>query len=298
MAKTLPQAPSAIPPGTAQNTAQPSSTRQRTRIRPSRGWRALDLREVWRYRELVFILAWRDVQVRYKQTVLGVAWALLQPFVAMVIFTVFFGHLIGVSSDGVPYPLFAYAGLLPWTYFANAATNSSESLVANANLISKVYFPRLVIPLAGVGSGLVDLAIGFGLFILLLVAFGVSPTPRLVLLPLLVVVVILAALSVGIWLSALNVQYRDVRYAIPFLIQVWMFATPVVYPASIVPAEFRPLYGLNPIAGVVEGFRWALLGSTDLDVRLLGVSLGIILVMLVSGLFYFRRMERNFADVV
>jgi lipopolysaccharide transport system permease protein len=287
-------APNGVPP------ASPTALRPRSwrRIQPSRGWRALDLREVWRYRELAYILARRDVQVRYKQTVLGIAWALLQPLVAMAIFTVFFGNLVGVPSDGFPYPLFAYAGLLPWTYFANATSNSSESLVANTNLISKVYFPRLIIPLAGVGSGLVDLAIGFALFVVLLAVYGVHATLNLALIPLLVVLVVLAALSVGVWLSALDVQYRDVRYAIPFLIQAWLYATPVVYPASIVPAQFRAIYGLNPMAGVIEGFRWALLGSTELDVPLLCVSLAVIVGLLVSGLFYFKRMERNFADVI
>lgn len=272
--------------------------RPHLRIQPSHGWRALDLHEVWRYRDLVYLLAWRDVQVRYKQTALGVVWALLQPLVAMAIFTLFFGILIRVPSDGVPYPLFAYAGLLPWTYFANAAANSSESLVANANLISKVYFPRLVIPLAGVGSGLVDLGVGFGVLVVLLLFFGVVPTLGLLALPALVALAVLTALSVGIWLSALDVQYRDVRYAIPFLIQVWMFATPVVYPASIVPEQYRALYGLNPMVGVVEGFRWALLGRAEPPGQILAVSVCAVLAILISGLFYFRRMERSFADVI
>ncbi|MBI4494134.1 MAG: ABC transporter permease [Chloroflexi bacterium] len=269
-----------------------------TVIEPTHGWRALDVAELWRYRELIYFLAWRDVKVRYKQTALGVAWALLQPLLAMAIFTVFFGGLARMPSDGLPYALFAYTGLLPWTYFANATTNASGSLVANSNLISKVYFPRLVIPLAGVAGGLVDLAIGFGMLVVLLVLFGVAPSANVVFLPLLVGLAVLSALSVGIWLSALDVQYRDVRYAIPFLIQVWLFATPVVYPASLVPEAYRPLYGLNPMAGVVEGFRWALLGHTAGPGPLLGVAVAVVLVLLVSGLFYFRRMERGFADVI
>lgn len=277
-------------------TARPQ--RAHLRIQPSHGWRALDLRELWRYRDLVYFLAWRDVKVRYKQTALGVAWALLQPLVAMGIFTLFFGVLIKVPSDGLPYALFAYTGLLPWTYFANAASNASGSLVANTNLVSKVYFPRLAIPLSSVLAGLIDLAVGLGLFLLLLVAFGVTPTPNLVWVPAFVALTMLTALSVGVWLSALDVEYRDVRYAIPFLIQVWMFATPVVYPASVVPEQYRALYGLNPMAGVVEGFRWALLGQRDAPGPLLAVSVGVMVLTLVSGLFYFRRMERTFADVI
>ena len=269
-----------------------------TRIRPSHGWRALDLAELWRYRELAVLLAWRDVQVRYKQTALGVAWALIQPLLAMGIFALFFGNLIQVPSDGVPYALFAFVGLLPWTYFANATTNASSSLVANTNLISKVYFPRLVIPLAGVGSALVDLAIGFLVLLVLLIAFGVVPTINLLFIPLLIVLAVLTALGVSIWLSALDVQYRDVRYAIPFLIQVWLFATPVVYPASVIPEQYRAFYGLNPMSGVVEGFRWALLGRTPPPGPLLLVSAVMVLLILVTGLFYFRRMERTFADVI
>ena len=272
--------------------------RQFIRLEPSSGWRALDLRELWRFRDLVYFLAWRDVKVRYKQTALGVIWAVLQPLAAMAIFTVFLGGLVHVPSDGLPYPLFAFAGLLPWTFFANATTSASSSLVGNTNLVSKVYFPRLAIPVAAVLAGLVDLAIGLVLLVALLVVFGVTPGPALLALPLFVVLNVLAALAVSIWLSALDVQYRDVRYAIPFLIQVWLFATPVVYPASVVPEQYRALYGLNPMAGVVEGFRWALLGRTDIPFSLVGVSVIVIATVFVSGLFYFRRMERSFADVI
>jgi lipopolysaccharide transport system permease protein len=266
-------------------------------VEPSRGWRAFDLRELWRYRELVYFLAWRDVKVRYKQAALGIAWALLQPILAMAIFSIL-GSLANLSSEGVPYPLFAYTGLLPWLYFANATTNASGSLVANANLISKVYFPRLVIPLAGVLAGLVDLGIGLVLLLLLLVPFGITPGPGLLLIPFLVLLAMLTALSVSIWLSALDVQYRDVRYAVPFLIQVWMFATPVLYSPELIPEKYRTLLGLNPMTGVVEGFRWAILGTAASPGPLLIVSIAVTVVVLISGLFYFYRMERSFADIV
>ncbi len=269
-----------------------------TVIEGTRGWRALDLRELWRYRELIYFLAWRDVKVRYKQTALGVAWVVLQPLIAVAIFTFVFGNLARIPSDGASYALFAYAGLVPWTYFATATASASGSLVANTNLVSKVYFPRLVIPLAGVAAGFVDLAINLVLLLVLLLVSGVSLTPAVLFVPLLVAVTVLTALSVSIWLSALDVQYRDVRYAIPFVIQVWMFATPVVYPASLLPERWRVLAGLNPMAGVVEGFRWALLGKTEPPGPVMAVSLGVVLVVLVTGLFYFRRMERTFADVV
>jgi lipopolysaccharide transport system permease protein len=277
-----------------------SQSRRRTvlRIRPSSGWRALDLRELWQYRDLIYFLAWRDVKVRYKQTALGVAWAILQPLAAMAVFAIFLGGLVHVPSDGLPYPLFAYVGLLPWTYFANAATGASSSLVANTSLVSKVYFPRLAIPIAAVLAGLVDFGIGFVLTFGLLLIYGVSPSAGLLSLPLFVGLLLLTALAVGVWLSALDVQYRDVRYAIPFLIQVWLFATPVVYPTSVVPSQYRALYGLNPMAGIVEGFRWALVGHTEFPAPLLAVSVLVTAALFLSGLFYFRRMERIFADVI
>ena len=268
-----------------------------TIVEPTRGWRALDLRELWQYRELVYFLAWRDVKVRYKQAALGIAWALLQPVLAMAIFSIL-GSLANLSSEGIPYPLFAYTGLLPWLYFANATSNASGSLVSNANLISKVYFPRLVIPLAGAMAGLVDLGVGLVLLLLLLVPFGVVPGPGLLLVPFLVLLAMVTALSVSIWLSALDVQYRDVRYAVPFLIQVWMFATPVLYSPELIPERWRALLGLNPMTGVVEGFRWALLGQSSSPGGLLVLSIAVTLVVLVTGLFYFSRMERTFADIV
>lgn len=269
-----------------------------TLIRPSRGWRAIDVSELWRYRELIYFLAWRDVKVRYKQTALGIAWALLQPLAAMVIFTVFLGQLAKIPSDGVPYALFAYTGLLPWTYFATVTGAASNSLVANANLISKVYFPRLVIPVASVVAGLVDLAIGGILLVVLLPVFGVVPGLRLLLVLPFVALAFVTALAVALWLSALDVQYRDVRYAIPVLVQMWLFATPVVYPASLVPERYRALLGLNPMAGVVEAFRWSILGTGELPGGLVAVSLIVVAALFATGLVYFRRMERGFADVV
>ena len=267
-------------------------------IEPSRGWRALDLRELWRFRELVYFLALRDVKVRYKQTALGVAWVLLQPLVAMGIFSIVFGQIARLPSEGVPYPLFVIAGLVPWFYFANATSGASGSIVGNTQLISKVYFPRLVIPVAAVLANLVDLAIGLLLELALLTYFGVHPTPRLLLLAPLVVLVVLTALGISVWLSALDVQYRDVRYAVPFLIQVWLFATPIVYPASEVPERWRAFVALNPMAGVIEGFRWSLLGSAQFPAPLLASSILLVALALGTGLLYFRRMERTFADVI
>jgi lipopolysaccharide transport system permease protein len=269
-----------------------------TVIEPTHGWRALDLRELWSYRELVYFLAWRDVKVRYKQTALGVAWVVLQPLAAMAIFSIVFGRLANLPSDGVPYPLFVFAGLVPWFYFANATSTASGSLVANTNLVSKVYFPRLAVPLAAVLAGLVDLGIGLVLELVLLRIFGVPPTPRVLIVPALVVLLALTALAVSVWLSALDVQYRDVRYAIPFLIQLWLFATPVVYPLSMVSDRWQWLFALNPVAGTIECFRWALLGGEVFPAPQLALGVLMTLVILGSGLLYFRRVERSFADVI
>jgi lipopolysaccharide transport system permease protein len=269
-----------------------------TVVEPTHGWRALDLRELWAYRELVYFLAWRDVKVRYKQTALGVAWVVLQPLAAMAIFSVIFGRLANLPSDNVPYPLFVFAGLVPWFYFANATSTASGSLVANTNLVSKVYFPRLAVPLAAVLAGLVDLAIGLGLELVLLAVFGVPVGARVLLVPVLVALLALTSLAVGVWLSALDVQYRDVRYAIPFLIQLWLFATPIVYPLSIVSERWRPLLALNPVAGSVEAFRWALLGTPQFPAHQLALGLLVVAALLATGLLYFRRMERVFADVI
>jgi homopolymeric O-antigen transport system permease protein len=268
-----------------------------TRLSASAGT-GLRLREIWAYRELLYFLVWRDIKVRYKQTALGAAWAILQPVLTMVVFTLFFGNLAKVPSDGIPYPLFSFAGLVPWTLFAYSLTESSSSLVTNQNLITKVYFPRLIIPLASVLAGLVDFAISFAVLILLMLYYGIVPQAAAVTVPLFVLFAVLAALSIGIWLSALNVEFRDVRYTIPFLTQFWMFITPLAYASSLVPSRWRLIYGLNPMAGVVEGFRWALLGKTAAPSLLLSASLAAVILLLVGGAYYFRRMERTFADVV
>jgi lipopolysaccharide transport system permease protein len=267
-------------------------------IRPTKGFLRLNLREIWDYRELLYFLVWRDVKVRYKQTALGAAWAVLQPVMTMVVFSVFFGRLAKVPSDGVPYPVFAFTALLPWQLFAYALAESSNSLVSSQNLITKVYFPRLVVPIASVLAGLVDFAIAFVVLLGMLFYYGIVPTRAVVLLPVLVLFAVVTALSVGIWLSTLNVKFRDVRYTIPFLTQLWMFVTPVAYPSSLIPKQWRAFYGLNPMAGVVEGFRWALLGKAGNPGPLLWVSVAAVILLLVGGLFYFRRTEATFADVV
>ncbi len=262
-------------------------------IRPPCGWVSIGLRELWEYRELLYFLTWRDIKVRYKQTVLGVAWAIIQPFFMMVVFSLFFGYLARVPSDGIPYPIFTYCALLPWQLFAHALSESSNSLVANEKLITKVYFPRLVVPLSAVLGGLVDFAIAFIILLGMMAYYHIVPTAMVFTLPLFILLAILTALAVGLWLSALNVQYRDVRYTITFVTQFWLFATPVAYSSSLVPERWRWLYGLNPMAGVVEGFRWALLGKTDGLGPMLHVSISVVLLLLVGGLYYFRRMEHR-----
>lgn len=269
-----------------------------TIIRPSRGWVPIDLRDLWAYRELLVFFVWRDVTVRYKQTVLGLAWAIIQPVFVMVVFSVFFGHLARIPSDGVPYPVFAYSGLVPWMYFSNALSSASNSLVQQERMITKVYFPRLVLPLSATLAGLVDFAIAFSVLLGLMFYYGIVPTIAIVSLPLFVLLAAATAWSASLWLSALNVQYRDVRHAISFVIQFWLFATPIAYPTSLVPERWRALYGLNPMAGVVEGFRWALLGTGQAPGPLLGVSLLSVAALMVGGLFFFKRLERTFADVV
>jgi lipopolysaccharide transport system permease protein len=267
-------------------------------IRPTSGWARLKLYDLWRYRALLYFLTWRDIKVRYKQTALGASWAILQPALTMIIFTVIFGHFAKIPSDGSPYPIFAYAALLPWTLFAYALVQSSSSLVENANLISKVYFPRLVVPIAASLAGLIDFALAFLLLIGLMAFYGINPTVSLLLLPLFVILAMTSALAVGIWLSALNVQYRDVRYVVPFLTQVWLYATPVAYPASIVHGHFRVILAVNPMTGVVEGFRWAILGSSGVDIVSIFISSCVAVIAFVAGLFYFRRVEQRFADLV
>jgi len=267
-------------------------------LRPTRGWSALNLRDLWVYRELIYFLTWRDLKVRYKQTVLGAAWAIIQPFLSMVVFSLFFGQLLGVRSEGVPYPVFSYTALLPWGLFSKALSDAGRSLVLNRNMLTKVYFPRLVIPISSVLSGVVDFVVAFVVLLGLMWYFEISPTASIWALPLLLLLALVTALGVGLWLSALNVIYRDVGYVLPFLTQLWFYLSPIVYSSTEVPESWQLLYALNPMVGVVNGFRWALLGTETPPGPMLWVSAGISLVLLLSGLFYFRRMERNFADIV
>lgn len=268
------------------------------RIESTSSWTDLKLNELWEFRELLYFLIWRDVKVRYKQTVLGAGWAVLQPFVTMVIFTVVFGNLAKIPSDGLPYPIFAYTALLPWTYFSQALNRTGASLVSNAGVIKKVYFPRLITPIAAAVSPMVDFAIAFGILVGMLAWFGIVPGMAILALPLFLLLAFVTALAVGLFASALNVRYRDVGYLIPFLTQIWMFLSPVLYPVSLVPEKWRFLYGLNPMAGVIEGFRWALLGSENPDFSVISVSSAAILLLLILGIFYFKRVERFFADVI
>lgn len=269
-----------------------------TVIKPSSKWGLPSLREVWRYKDLLYFLVWRDVKVRYKQTLLGAAWAVIQPFFTMVVFSIFFGRFAKVPTDGLPYPIFAYSALIPWHYFANALSQSGESLVKEQRLITKVYFPRLIVPLAPMFSGLVDFAIAFSLLIAMMIWYNLKPTIGVLALPLWIILAMITALVVGIWFSALNVRYRDVRYTIPFLTQLWLFSTPIAYSSSIVPERWRTLYGLNPMAGVVEGFRWGLLGKKPPSIHMVMISAGMVVFLLIAGLIYFRRTERTFADIV
>jgi lipopolysaccharide transport system permease protein len=267
-------------------------------IKPSRGWLTLRLHDLWQYRELLYFLTWRDIKVRYKQTVLGAAWAIIQPFSTMVVFTLFFGKLAKIPSEGVPYPIFSYAGLLPWTFFAQAMNQSSDSLVGNAHLITKVYFPRLVIPLSATLGPLVDFCIAFIVLIGMMFFYQMFPTGTLVWLPAFLLLAFATSLGAGLWLSALNVQYRDVRYTIPFLTQIWLFATPVIYPSGAVHGPWRILLGLNPMTGVVEGFRWALLGIGAAPGGMIYMSMGVAFLLIFTGMIYFNRMEKTFADIV
>ncbi len=269
-----------------------------TIVQPRKAFWDLELGSLWEYRELLFFLVWRDIKVKYKQTALGVAWAVLQPILATLVFSIFFGRLARMPSDGIPYPVFVYVAMVPWQYFANALTESSNSLVASQNLITKVYFPRLVIPLGSVIAGLVDFCFAFIVLIGMMFYYGITPSRTIFLFPAFLLLAVCTALAVGLWMSALNVQYRDVKYTIPFLTQFWMFATPVVYPASLVPARWRMWYGLNPMAGVIDGFRYALLGRAAKPGPMIYVSAVAVAVLLVGGLLYFRKMESTFADVV
>jgi lipopolysaccharide transport system permease protein len=269
-----------------------------TIVKPSKGWVSLKLGELSEYRELIYFLTWRDIKVRYKQTVLGAAWAIIQPFFTMVVFSLFFGKLAKVPSDGIPYPIFAYAALVPWHFFANGINQSANSLVGNANLIRKVYFPRLVIPLSSVISGVVDFVLAFIVLVGMMLFYGILPTTKIIWLPFLLMLTFVSALGVGLWLAAMNVQFRDVGYTVPFLVQFWLFATPIAYPSSLLSEPWLTLFGINPMVGVVEGFRWALLGTDTAPGPIVAVSALVALALLVGGTFYFRRMEKTFADVV
>ncbi len=266
-------------------------------IEPGRYWVALDLRGLWAYRELLYFLTWRDVKVRYKQTLLGATWAIIQPLFTMIIFSLLFGRLAGIKSDDIPYPMFAYAGLLPWTFFSNAVTASGNSLVGSSTLITKIYFPRIIIPAAAVAAGLVDLVLAFLVLIPLMFYYGVSVTPQLVFLPLLVLVITFLALAIGMWMSALNVKYRDIRYALPFVIQLWMFVSPIIYPASMLGGKLKIVLAINPLTGIIENFRASLLGR-PMKWSSLAISAAITFVLFVYSAYSFRRMEKTFADLV
>ena len=267
-------------------------------IRPPKGWAALDLREFAGAHELLYFLVLRNLKLRYKQTALGAAWALLQPLLTMGVFTLVFGRLARLDSDGLPYPVFALAALVPWTYFANAFTQAGNSLVDQQQLLTKIYFPRLLLPLAAIIAGLVDLAIAFVLLLLVLAWYGIEPTVRLLAVPAFALLAMAAALAPGVWLAALNVRYRDVRYVIPFLVQIWLFVTPVVYSSRLIPERWQPLYNLNPMAGVVDGFRWMVSPEAPAPAAGLAVSAAAVAILLTAGLYFFRRVERSFADVV
>jgi lipopolysaccharide transport system permease protein len=268
------------------------------RIEPSKGWVSLKLKEVWDYRELLYFLIWRDIKVRYKQTVLGAAWAIIQPFFTMIVFSLFFGKLAKMPSDGIPYPIFSFAALVPWTFFANGLSKGSNSLVGSSNLIKKVYFPRLSIPIANTLSGIVDFVLAFGMLIGMMFYFGISPTINVLWLPFFLLLALITSLGVSLWLSAMNVQFRDVQHIVPFISQVWLYATPIVYPSSLLSEPWRTIYGINPMVGVVEGFRWALLGTQTAPGPIIIVSSVVATTLLISGAFYFRRLEKTFADVV
>jgi lipopolysaccharide transport system permease protein len=267
-------------------------------IAPSRGWAPLRIRELWQYRELLFFLVWRDVKVRYKQTVLGATWAIIQPFMTMVVFSLFFGRLAKMPSDGIPYPIFAFAALVPWSFFAHGLSQASNSLVGGATLIKKVYFPRLVMPIAAVLSGLIDFVLAFGVLIGMMLFYDITPSVKILAIVPLMLLAMVTSLGVALWMSALNVEFRDIRYVIPFLTQFWLFATPIAYPSSLLSEPWRTVYAINPMVGVVEGFRWALLKTGTAPGPMIIVSSLVALALLVGGAFYFRRMEATFADVV
>jgi lipopolysaccharide transport system permease protein len=267
-------------------------------IAPSRGWVSLRLHELWQYRELLYFLTWRDIKIRYKQTLLGAAWAIIQPFFTMVVFSLFFGSLARIPSDGVPYPVFTFTALVPWTFFANGLSQSANSLVLSSNLLKKVYFPRLTIPLATILSGLIDFLLAFVVLFGIMFFYGILPSANVIWLPAFLLLALVTSLGAGLWLAALNVTYRDIRHAVPFLVQFWLFATPIAYPSSLLSPPWSTIYGLNPMVGVIEGFRWALLGTGRAPGPMIYVSTVIAVLLLVSGAYYFRRMEKHFADIV
>ena len=266
-------------------------------IRPINGWVPLNLGELWDYRELLYSFIIRDIRIRYKQTALGAAWAVIQPLFMMIVFTLAFGRLAKIPSEGLPYPLFSYAALLPWTLFSEGIARSTNSMITNANIMTKVYYPRLIMPISGILSPLIDFTIAFIILLGMMLYYGFIPTINILFLPAFILLALGTSLGVGLWLSALNVQYRDFQYTVPFLIQLWLFASPVVYPSSLLPEPYRALFGLNPMAGVIEGFRWALLGTAPPS-YLIAISALMVAALLISGALYFRRMEKTFADVV
>lgn len=268
------------------------------RIEPSKGWAPLKTSELWEYRELIYFLAWSNVKIRYKQTLLGAAWAIIQPFMTMLVFSLFFGRLAKIPSDNVPYPVFSFAALVPWTFFSNSLRLASNSLIGSAHLITKVYFPRLAIPIGTVFSGVVDFGVAFLMLLVMMLYYGVTPGDRVLWLPLFFVLALVAALGTSLWLSALSVEYRDVQHVMPFVLQFWLFATPIAYSSSMLSEPWRTFYGLNPMVGVVEGFRWALLRTDTAPGPIIILSTVAALITLISGAFYFRRMERTFADMV
>ena len=293
------QQPLGVPEVSKQDVMQSAPSHLlRTRRQPANGWAWPKFRELWEYRELLFFFAWRDIKVRYRQTVMGALWAIIQPFFTMVIFSLFFGRLANIPSDGVPYPIFSFTGLVPWTFFANALAQASNSLVYNANMVKKIYFPRLALPIATVLAGVIDFALAFLVLLGIMLFYGLVPTGNIIWLPLFALLALVTSIGVSLWLAAMNVQFRDVRYTIPFLTQAWLFVTPIAYPSSLLSEPWRTVYGLNPMAGVVEGFRWALLGTDTAPGKMIIVSALVAVTLFVSGAFYFRRMEQSFADVL
>jgi len=277
--------------------SQQAPAEQVTIIEPETGWLSLNLAEIWKYKDLLFLLIWRDVSVRYRQSVLGIGWAIFRPLVSTLIFTLVFSLLVRVQTD-VPYPVFAFTAMIPWLYFSNALSSVTSSVASNQGVLTKVYFPRMILPLAALGAGLVEIGIQLLIFVFFMLYYDIAPSLRMLALPGFVMLALLTALGFGVWLTAINVKYRDVGMAVPFLIQIWMYLCPIVYPVTLIPERFRALYSLNPMVGVIEGFRWSLLGTTSPDWQSIGVSVTVMVLILISGLYYFRRSDSWFADVI